>query len=63
MNGFPISSPEDCRLQTKLQVARNLFERVPNIFLALEQLRVRRVFEVEIFRQVKTLQLDNRCGV
>src|SRR2546428_5352606 len=35
------------RFQTKLQIARDLFERIPDIILVFEQLRVGRVFEAE----------------
>src|SRR4029077_16440810 len=38
---------EHCRLQTKLQIARDLFERVPDKLLVFEQFRVSRVFEIE----------------
>src|SRR5439155_26188767 len=38
---------QDCRLETKLQVTGDLFERVPDIILFFEQLRVSRVFEIE----------------
>ena len=47
MNGLPISSPRIGRFQTKLQIARDLFERVPDVILVFEQLRMSRVFEVE----------------
>ena len=38
---------EHRRFQTKLQIARDLFERVPDIALVFEQFRVGRVFEIE----------------
>lgn len=38
---------QDCRLETKLQVTGNLFERVPDVILVSEQLRMSRVFEIE----------------
>src|SRR5260370_20500893 len=41
--------------QTKLQVTRNLFERIPDIILFLEQLRMGRVFEVKKFSRRKHL--------
>src|ERR1043166_5224788 len=39
---------EHRRFQTKLQIARNLFERVPDVILVLEQFRMRSVFEAQI---------------
>ena len=36
MNGLPTSSPEHRRLQAKLQITRDLLERVPDIFLVFE---------------------------
>ena len=41
---------EHGRLEAELQIARDLFERVPDIFVALEKLRMRRVFESRKFR-------------
>ena len=38
---------EDRRLQTKLQVTGDLFERVPDVILVFEQLRMSRVFEIK----------------
>src|SRR5207245_9764244 len=38
---------QDRRLQTKLQVTRKLFERVPDVVLVFEQLGMGRVFEVK----------------
>src|SRR6266481_4060726 len=38
---------EHRRFQTKLQITRDLFERVPDIALVFEQFRVGRVFEIE----------------
>ena len=38
---------QDRRLKTKLQVTGDLFERVPDVILVFEQLRVSRVFEIE----------------
>jgi len=35
------------RLQTKLKIAGNLFERVPNVILVFEQFGVSRVFEIK----------------
>src|SRR5437762_10227966 len=40
---------EHSGLQTKLQVTRNLFERVPDVILALEQLWMGRVFKLKKF--------------
>ena len=37
MNGFPINCPKHRRFQTKLQIAGDLFERIPNEALILEQ--------------------------
>src|SRR5262249_20821356 len=42
---FSHQLPEHSRLQTKLQIARDLFERVPNETLIFEQLRVDGVLE------------------
>src|SRR5438067_3146236 len=50
---LPDQFAEHRGLQTKLQIARDLPERVPDIFLGLKQLRVRRVFETEKFRRRK----------
>jgi len=44
---------EHRRLEAKLEITRNLFERVPNIFLRLEEFRVRSVLQVEEFRGAK----------
>src|SRR4051812_37216931 len=41
------------RFQPKLEIARDLAQRVPDIFLGFKQLRVRRVFETEEFRRRK----------
>src|SRR5207237_6461924 len=41
---------EHRRLQTELEITRDLPERVPNIFLRLEKFRMRGVFEAEKFR-------------
>src|SRR5439155_18203558 len=41
---------QDRWLQAKLQIARNLFERVPDMTLLFEQLRMGRAFEVKIIR-------------
>ncbi len=38
---------QDGRLQTKLEVTGDLFERVPDVILVFEQLRMSRVFEVK----------------
>src|SRR5438034_2396943 len=38
---------QDPRLQSKLEISLNLFERVPDVVLALEQFRVGRVFEIK----------------
>src|ERR1700730_6141102 len=38
---------EECRLEAKLQITGALFERVPNVILVFEQLRMSRVFEIE----------------
>src|SRR5438270_11380156 len=40
-------------LQSKLEIARDLPQRVPDIFLRFKQLWVRRVFETEKFRRRK----------
>ena len=37
-------------LEPKLQIARNLFERFPGVFVFFEKLRMRGVFEFEKFR-------------
>ena len=39
---------QDRWLQAKLQITRNLFQRVPDVILVLEQFRMSGVFEVEI---------------
>jgi len=39
---------EHRRFQPKLQIARDLFERAPDMVLIFEQLRVGRVFESEV---------------
>ena len=52
---FPDELAQDCRFQTKLQIARDLPKRVPDIFLRFKQLRMRRVFEIEKFRRRKHL--------
>ena len=46
---FPDELAQHRRLQAKLQIARDLFERVPDILLVLKQLRMGRVFEAEEF--------------
>src|SRR4029077_15493883 len=38
---------QDRGLEAKLQVTSNLFERVPDVILVFEQLRMSRVFEVK----------------
>src|SRR5216117_3617202 len=47
---------EHSGLQTKLQVTRNLFERVPDVILVLEQLRMSRVFEIKKIGRRKHFQ-------
>jgi hypothetical protein len=49
---------ENRRLQPKLQVTRDLLQRVPDIFLGLEKLRMRRVFETEEFRRRKHFMMN-----
>src|SRR6266576_488989 len=50
---LPDQLSEHRRFQTKLQIARDLTERVPDIFLRLKQLWMRGVFETEKFRRRK----------
>src|ERR1043165_4581706 len=45
--GPPYQIAKHTRLQPKLQIARDLFERVPNKLFVLEQFLVRSVFEIE----------------
>jgi hypothetical protein len=50
-------------LQTKLQVTCDLFERVPDVILVLEQLRMSRVFEVKKLGRRKHLLRAKRRRV
>src|SRR6266545_6014131 len=50
---------QDCRLQTKLEVTGDLFERVPDVILVFEQLRMSRVFEV---KKVGGRKHESICG-
>ena len=53
---------EHRRLQAKLQIARDLFERVPDILLVFEQLRMRRVLETEKFCRAQTCCELSACA-
>ena len=46
---FPNQLTEHRRLEPELEVARNLLERFPDIFVRLEQFRMCGVFELEEF--------------
>src|SRR5881396_3303997 len=55
MKGLPMSSPRIAGFKRNCRY-RNLFERVPDVILVLEQLRMGRVFEVEKIGRRKHFQ-------
>ena len=50
---LPDQLAEHRRLEPKLQITRDLFERVPDVFVVLEKLRMRGVLELEKFGGAK----------
>src|SRR5438132_12771202 len=52
---FPHELAQYAGLQAELQITGDLFERVPNIILALKQLRMGRTFETKKFSRRKHL--------